>query len=86
MVYVCFDKKQNNTLSKRKRILDANDSWKLRSASHWPNKMKLFGQYPRNYGNHHLKDVHKQMKVNIGVFTEMPMPKLTDYGRKIALG
>ena len=87
VVYVCFDKKQNNTLSKRKRILDANDSWKLRSASHWPNKMKLFGQYPRNYGNPPPEGCTQTDESKHWSFVpEMPMPKLTDYGRKIALG
>ena len=87
VVYICFDKKKKTTLKKRERIMNSEDSWRLRSASHWPNKMKLFGQYPRNYGNKPPEGCIQTDKTKHWSFVpEMPMPELTDYGKKIALG
>ena len=87
VVYVCFDKKKTTTLTKRERIMNSEDSWRLRSASHWPNKMKLFGQYPRNYGNKPPEGCVQTDDTKYWSFVpEMPMPELTDYGKKIAMG
>lgn len=87
VVYICFDKKQKTTLKKRERIMNSEDSWRLRSASHWPNKMKLFGQYPRTYGNKPPEGcIQTDENKHWSFIPEMPMPHLTDYGKKIALG
>ena len=87
VVYICFDKKKNTTLNKRAKILNDEDKMRLRSASHWPNKMKLFGQYPRTYGNKPPKGcIQSDTNKYWSFVPELPMPELTDYGRKIALG
>lgn len=44
------EKGQAKNLAKRRRIFDPTDPWFLRITSHWPNKMKLFGAFPRSYG------------------------------------
>jgi len=87
VVYVCFDKKKKTTLKKRERIMNSEDSWRLRSASHWPNKMKLFGQYPRTYGNKPPEGCTQTDENRYWSFVpEMPIPELTNYGKKIAMG
>lgn len=85
VVYVCFQKKMKTTLKKRERIFDKTDSWYMRSASHWPNKMKLFGEYPRTYGQpNHLGETDSKKYWDF--VPDMPDPILTEYGKKIMIG
>ena len=85
VVYVCFQKKQKTTLKKRGRIFDPTDDWYMRSASHWPNKMKLFGRYPRTYGQpNHLGETDSKKYWDF--VPDMPHPELTEYGKKIMIG
>ena len=87
VVYICFDKKKNTTLNKRAKIMDPGNSWRLRMASHWPNHMKLFGRYPRNYGNKPPEGcTQTDTNIHWSFVPELPMPELNDYGKKIALG
>ena len=49
--------------------------------------MKLFGKYPRNYGNKPPEGcTQTDTNIHWSFVPELPMPELTDYGKKIALG
>ena len=87
VVYVCFHPREEKTLKKRARILNEDDPWRLRLASHWPNNMKLFGKYPQHYGAPPPKGCTQRDPTDYWSFVpHMPMPTLTPYGKKIALG
>jgi hypothetical protein len=87
VVYVCMQPREQKTILKRARILNPHDDWRLRTASHWPNKMKLFPKYPQTYGapppyGSKLSDI----KNHWSFVPKIPMPRLTHYGLRIALG
>ena len=87
VVYVCFQPRQKNTIMKRARILNPDDPWRLRQASHWPNSMKLFGKYPQHYGAPPPAGCKQTDPEKHWSFVpHMPMPQLTPYGISIALG
>jgi hypothetical protein len=87
VVYVCMQPREEKTLLKRARILNPDDEWRLRTASHWPNKMKLFGKYPQTYGCPPPAGCKQSDPKNHWSFVpKMPMPQLTPYGIEIALG
>lgn len=87
VVYVCFQPREKNTIMKRARILNPDDSWRLRMASHWSNNMKLFGKYPQYYGAPPPAGCKQTVPDKYWSFVpDMPMPKLTQYGISIALG
>ena len=87
VVYICFQPGEKKTLVKRARILNPDDSWRLRLASHWPNHMKLFSKYPQHYGAPPPKGcTQKDPNLYWSFVPSMPMPQLTPYGILIALG
>lgn len=87
VVYVCFQPREERTIEKRAMIFDPDGKWRLRLASHWPNKMKLFGEFPRSYGNPPPVGCKQtDPKKHWSFVPEMPMPKLTPYGIQIAIG
>jgi hypothetical protein len=71
-------------LAKRRRVLDPSDPWFLRLASHWPNKMKLFGKNPRNYGAKPLECAPDQTDYWSFVTPTAGVPELTAFGRRVA--
>ena len=72
-------------LAKRRRILDPSDAWFLRLASHWPNKMTLFGKTPRTYGGPQPAGCTRGNPAKYWSFVApMPAPELTPFGRRVA--
>ena len=87
VVYVCMQPREEKTIMKRARILNPDDPWRLRLASHWPNNMKLFGKYPQHYGAPPPSGCKQSDPTDYWSFVpKMPMPQLSPYGIKIALG
>ena len=87
VVYLCFQPREEKTIMKRARILNPDDPWRLRLASHWPNNMKLFGKYPQHYGAPPPAGCKQTDTTDYWSFVpHMPIPQLTPYGIKIALG
>lgn len=73
-----------SNLAKRGRVLDPSDPWFLRLASHWPNKMKLFGKNPRNCGAKPLECAPDQTDYWSFVTPTAGVPELTTFGRRVA--
>jgi ectoine hydroxylase-related dioxygenase (phytanoyl-CoA dioxygenase family) len=70
ITYVCYEPRSNCT---SKDILKKQKAFEnMRIASHWPCKTTLFPKLPRTYGNP-LPDI-----------TDLPEPKLSELGRKLA--
>ncbi len=68
--YVCM---KPRNLSSEKMLEKKRKAFnELRSTTHWPNKVKLFGKFPRTYG----KDLPNINPIN--------KPKLTELGLKLA--
>jgi hypothetical protein len=91
VVYVCMQPRDTNAkalarnLAKRRKIFDPDSPDFLRLASHWPNKMKLFGRYPRSYGNEPPAGCRQSDPSQHWSFVPtMPAPALTAHGRRIA--
>ena len=78
-------KNLHKILAKRQKILDPTNAWFLRLASHWPNKMTLFGANPRSYGNSPPEGCTLGSPDDYWSFVPpLPMPQLTPFGRRIA--
>lgn len=91
VVYVCMQPRDTNAkrlarnLAKRRDILDPNTPQFLRLASHWPNKMKLFGRHPRSYGKGPPAGcVQSDPSQHWSFVPPMPAPALTAHGKRIA--
>ena len=85
VAYLCYQPREKTTLKKRKRIFDESDPWFLRLSSHWPNNMKLFGQYPRTFGNEVPEGCCQSDPTRYWSFVpDLPMPKLNKLARRLA--
>jgi hypothetical protein len=85
IVYVCYMPREDceKTLKKRKQIFNPVHSYFMRNASHWPDRMILFGKYPMDrYFRGNKYDKEKMWSV----IPKIPSPEeeLTNLGRKIA--
>lgn len=72
VVYICMTPRKLATIAVLKKKQKAVEE--MRTTSHWPHKPKLFGKYPRTYGNP-LPDVPELPKIK---------DKLTPLGLKLA--
>lgn len=70
VIYLCYQPRINTTQAQLKKKRKAVEE--MRSTSHWPCKVKLFGKNPRTYGNELPK------------ITQIPKPNLTPLGRQLA--
>jgi hypothetical protein len=87
VVYLCMQPREQKTILKRARILNPDDDWHLRTASHWPNKMKLFSKYPQTYGN--PPPIGSKLFNSQNHWSFLPKlhtPSLSPYGLALALG
>jgi hypothetical protein len=69
VIYLCYQPRIYTTEAQLKKKLKALED--MRTTSHWPCKVKLFGKNPRTYGNELPK------------ITQIPPPVLTPLGRKL---
>lgn len=70
IAYMCY---QPRKLASRKMIEKKKAAFTAkRSTSHWPAKVQLFGKQPQHYGN------------GLPEITPLPLPQLTELGRKLA--
>lgn len=70
-IYVCMVPRRRADPKQMRKKQDAFQQ--LRTTSHWPERAKLFGKFPRTYGAHDLPNV-----------TQIGPPKLTELGMKLA--
>ena len=70
VIYLCYQPRAGTTdkqLAKKHKALQ-----NMRSTSHWPCKVKLFGKNPRTYGN------------DLPTISQIPPPALTSLGKRLA--